>query len=95
MPGKLPKEIINRHPAPNKGWPMSAVAGALRIKMEKEGYYSLGDGELQNDPEIIAKTVKLMKVTSILFFIIVLIPLYLIIGTTVQILLENAFFGLL
>ncbi|TQS82063.1 cobalamin biosynthesis protein [Candidatus Methanomassiliicoccus intestinalis] len=92
---KIAKRDHKQTSSPNKGWPMSAVAGALRIKMEKEGYYSLGDGELQNDPEIIAKTVKLMKVTSILFFIIVLIPLYLIIGTTVQILLENAFFGLL
>lgn len=81
--------------SPNKGWPMSAIAGALGIKMEKEGCYSLGDGELQNDPEIIAKTVRLMKATSILFFIIVLIPLYLIIGITVQMFLENALFGLL
>ena len=74
---------------------MSAIAGALGIKMEKEGCYSLGDGELQNDPEIIAKTVRLMKATSILFFIIVLIPLYLFIGITVQMFLENALFGLL
>ena len=80
--------------SPNKGWPMAAIAGALGIKMEKEGHYSLGDGELGNDPANIAQTVRLMRYTSLLFFIIVLLPLYLLIGLHVQLFLENYLFGL-
>ncbi len=31
-------------PSPNAGWTMSAVAGALEIKLEKSGEYSIGGG---------------------------------------------------
>jgi adenosylcobinamide-phosphate synthase len=33
-----------RTASPNAGWPMSAAAGALGIRLEKVGHYSLGDG---------------------------------------------------
>lgn len=33
-----------RTASPNAGWPMSAMAGALRVTLEKVGHYRLGDG---------------------------------------------------
>jgi adenosylcobinamide-phosphate synthase len=33
-----------RTPSPNGGWPMAAMAGALGVRLEKVGHYSLGDG---------------------------------------------------
>lgn len=32
-----------RTPSPNAGWPMSAMAGALGVPLEKVGHYRLGD----------------------------------------------------
>ena len=66
--------------SPNAGYPMAAFAGALGTKFEKLEHYSLGIG----DNEITSKKVKdailLMKVTSLLFFGIVSIPIILFIS---------------
>ena len=66
--------------SPNSGYPMAAFAGALGTKFEKLEHYSLGTG----DNEITSKKVKdaicLMKVTSLLFFGIVSIPIILFIS---------------
>jgi adenosylcobinamide-phosphate synthase len=37
-----------RTASPNAGWPMSAMAGALRVTLEKVGHYRLGDGATPN-----------------------------------------------
>lgn len=34
----------DRTASPNAGWTMAAMAGALRVKLEKSGHYVLGDG---------------------------------------------------
>jgi adenosylcobinamide-phosphate synthase len=75
--------------SPNKGWPMAAVAGGLHIRMEKIGYYSMGDGEVPTDPRSIRDTINVMKVTAILFFTLVLLPMFTFVGIHVQIFLEN------
>ena len=66
--------------SPNAGYPMAAFAGALGAKFEKLEHYSLGTG----DNEITSKKVKdaivLMKVTSLLFFGIISIPIILFIS---------------
>ena len=66
--------------SPNAGYPMAALAGALGTKLEKIEHYSLG-ADIQ---EITSKKVKhaiaLMKVTSLLFYGIVSIPLILFIS---------------
>jgi adenosylcobinamide-phosphate synthase len=81
--------------SPNKGWPMAAVAGGLHVKFEKVGYYCMGDGEVPTDPDTIRDTLRVMKLTAGLFFVLVLLPLFVFIGIHVQLFLENALLGLL
>jgi len=80
--------------SPNKGWPMAAVAGGLGVRFEKIGYYSMGDGEVPTDPKVIADTIKVMKLTAVLFFVLVLLPLFTLLGIQVQLFLENLLLGL-
>lgn len=61
--------------SPNAGYPMAALAGALQTKFEKIDHYSLGDGNLEITNEHIKSAIKLMKMTSILFSLIVTIPI--------------------
>lgn len=61
--------------SPNAGYPMAALAGALQTKFEKIDHYSLGDGDLEITTEHIKSAIKLMKITSILFSLIVTVPI--------------------
>jgi adenosylcobinamide-phosphate synthase len=81
--------------SPNKGWPMATFAGGLGIKMEKIGYYTFGDGPLPEEPRHIQEAVALMKGSSLLFFFLVALPLFLVVGVHVQLLLEDWFIQLL
>jgi adenosylcobinamide-phosphate synthase len=91
---KAAKRDHGQTTSPNKGWPMAAVAGGLGVKFEKIGYYSMGDGEVPTDPKVIADTVKVMKLTSVLFFALVLIPLFTVLGIYVQLFIEDLLLGL-
>jgi len=66
--------------SPNAGYPMAAIAGALGTKFEKIDHYSLGDGEISFSKEHVKSTIALMKVTSILFCGIVVIPIMLLLS---------------
>ena len=81
--------------SPNKGWSMSAFAGGLGIRFEKVGWYVMGDGPLPSDPKVIGDTVKVMKVSALLFIALVVLPLFLFVGLNVQIYIENLFSGLM
>ncbi|MGC1932854.1 MAG: cobalamin biosynthesis protein [Candidatus Nitrosopolaris sp.] len=64
--------------SPNAGYPMATMAGALRIKLEKVGHYSLGENR---EPLSIAKcriALSIMKLTTILFSLGLSIPMLLI-----------------
>jgi adenosylcobinamide-phosphate synthase len=52
--------------SPNSGWPMSAVSGALRVRLEKVGYHVLG--ARYNEPQSfqIKKAVNIVGFSSIL-----------------------------
>jgi adenosylcobinamide-phosphate synthase len=41
---RVPGRDHARTASPNAGWPMSAMAGALAVRLEKVGHYVLGDG---------------------------------------------------
>ncbi|HEY5736236.1 MAG TPA: cobalamin biosynthesis protein [Nitrosopumilus sp.] len=61
--------------SPNAGYPMAALAGALETKFEKINHYKLGDGETILTKEHVYSAIAIMKITSLLFFGIVTIPI--------------------
>ena len=57
----------------NAGWTISAMAGALNTQLEKVGYYTLGDDH-GIAPEYIYRALRVMTLTSILFGVVVILP---------------------
>ncbi len=53
--------------SPNAGWPMGAMAGALRTRLEKVGCYSLGEVNTPLSPQLIASGVKLVNTSALLW----------------------------
>jgi len=92
---RIAKRDHGKTASPNKGWPMAAFAGGLGIRMEKMGCYTFGDGPLPGEARYIREAVTLMKGSSLLFFFLVALPLFLVLGIHVQILLEDVFIQLL
>lgn len=64
----------------NAGYPMAAIAGALGTRFEKIDYYFLGDGKVSFSKEHVKSTITLMKVTSIIFCGIVVVPIVLLLS---------------
>ena len=54
-------------PSRNHGWPMAAVAGALRIQLEKPGQYILGDAQEPLTGDKILGALKIRDVTIVLW----------------------------
>ncbi len=59
--------------SPNAGYTISAMAGALNIQLEKQGYYTLGDDHGISF-EHIGKALRVMTVTAALFGLVVVVP---------------------
>ena len=59
----------------NHGWPIAAMAGALRVKLEKPGYYAVGDEIEELTLKHINRALRIRDITILLFFLFVLIPL--------------------
>lgn len=55
----------------NAGWPMSAMAGALRIKLQKPNHYELGEGIEQISYVHITTSLKIMVLTTAIFIFII------------------------
>jgi adenosylcobinamide-phosphate synthase len=62
----------------NAGYPMATMAGALRIKLEKIGQYSLGDEYECASIEKCRAAISIMKLTTVFFCVLVSIPCILI-----------------
>jgi adenosylcobinamide-phosphate synthase len=60
--------------SPNAGYPMATMAGALRVRLEKIGHYSLGDDEEEASIEKCQMAVSIMKLTSILICLVYSVP---------------------
>ena len=60
--------------SPNAGYPMAAIAGALDARLEKVDHYSIGDGTVRFSRKHVASTITLMKITSIMFSMIIVVP---------------------
>jgi adenosylcobinamide-phosphate synthase len=52
-----------RTPSPNSGWPMSACAGALSIRLDKPGFYVLVDDGREPDTADIPRAIRFMETT--------------------------------
>jgi adenosylcobinamide-phosphate synthase len=59
--------------SPNAGYTISAMAGALNIQLEKQGYYKLGDDHGISH-EHIPKALRVMTVTAALFGLVLVVP---------------------
>ncbi len=68
--------------SPNAGYPMAALAGALETRFEKINHYQLGDGQTILTKEHVHSAISIMKLTSILFFGIVTVPIITILSIT-------------
>ena len=66
--------------SPNAGYPMAAIAGALGSKFEKIDHYSLGDGNISFTKYHVKSAISIMKVTSLLFCGIVVVPILLLLS---------------
>lgn len=66
--------------SPNAGYPMAAIAGALEAKFEKIDHYSLGDGNISFTKDHVKSAISIIKVTSILFCVIVVVPILLLLS---------------
>ncbi len=53
------RDYRDRTESPNAGWPMSAMAGAIGVDLEKPGHYVLGDTGVQPNSDSITKAVKI------------------------------------
>jgi adenosylcobinamide-phosphate synthase len=65
-------------PSRNHGWPMAAVAGALRIQLEKPGQYILSDADEPLTGEKILGALKIRDVTIVLWGLLCLAVLVLV-----------------
>lgn len=59
----------------NAGWPMSAMAGALNVRLVKVGFYELGDPIEKLEPRHIIQAIKVMRMTVLLYIIIICLTL--------------------
>lgn len=64
----------------NAGYPMSSMAGALRVKLEKMGSYALGEGTEMITVDKCMLAIKIMKITTMLFCLIFSLPLILVLS---------------
>jgi len=64
----------------NAGYPMSSMAGALRVRLEKMGSYTLGEGTEFLTVDKCMLAIKIMKITTLLFCLVFSLPLILLLS---------------
>lgn len=77
--------------SPNSGWPMAAASGALNIKMHKENSYVINESAPLPNHKDIRDCLRLVEFSSILFIILVTLPLFMFAGIHVQMFFEDLF----
>ncbi|MCP8311014.1 MAG: cobalamin biosynthesis protein [Candidatus Methylarchaceae archaeon HK01M] len=70
----------NKTESLNAGWTMSTIAGVFNIQLEKPGFYILGDRVNPLTPKHISRALRIMKLTILLFIMIVVLPLIILMG---------------
>jgi adenosylcobinamide-phosphate synthase len=65
----------------NSGHPISVLAGALRIRLEKLDHYSIGEPLEKISIEKCKMAIKIMKITILVFCMVIAIPIIFILGS--------------
>lgn len=86
------KSEHTKTPSPNSGWPMTAVAAALDISMEKKDVYVMGTGPMPSTDDV-RRCLKLVEVASVVFICTLSLILYVLFGIHVQLFFENLLLG--
>ncbi|MDD2532518.1 MAG: adenosylcobinamide-phosphate synthase CbiB [Candidatus Methanomethylophilaceae archaeon] len=81
-------------PSPNSGWPMGAFVGALGITMEKKDVYVMGSGPMPTGEDIM-RCCRLVELSSVVFLLLVSMPLYAFLGIHIQVWVETILTGLI
>lgn len=92
------KVAIKEHtmtPSPNSGWPMTATAAAMGIAFEKEGVYIMNEGCPLPTIEDVSKCYHLIELTSVIFMIVITLPLTAVLGIHIQVIFENFVYNLI
>jgi adenosylcobinamide-phosphate synthase len=63
----------NRTESWNAGWLMSTMAGLLGVKLEKPGFYTLGDADQQLNYAHLNRAVRIMTLDTILFVLVLIL----------------------
>lgn len=67
---RIARRDHKKTPSRNHGWPMAAMAGALRIQLEKPGQYVLGDNQESLTGQKILGALRIRDVTILLWALI-------------------------
>lgn len=86
------KSEHTKTPSPNSGWPMTAVAAALDISMEKKDVYVMGTGPMPSTDDV-RRCLKLVEVASVIFICTLSLVSYVLFGIHVQLFFENLLLG--
>ncbi len=70
---RIARRDHRKTPSRNHGWPMGAVAGALRIQLEKPGQYILGDAQEPLTGDKILGALRIRDVTIVLWGLLCLV----------------------
>lgn len=79
-------------PSPNSGWPMTAVAAALDISMEKKDVYVMGVGPMPTTNDV-RRCLKLVESASAVFICTLSLIMYALLGIHVQLFFEGLLTG--
>ena len=67
---RIARRDHKKTPSRNHGWPMAAMAGALRVQLEKPGQYVLGDSQEPLTGDKILGALRIRDVTIVLWTLI-------------------------
>ncbi len=62
----------------NAGHPISAIAGVLKVRLEKPGFYSVGDDVRRMEPNVVLEAIRVVKVAAAIHVAVVMASAYLI-----------------
>ncbi len=75
---RIAKRDHAKTPSRNHGWPMAAVAGALRVQLEKPGQYILGDAQETLTGKKILDALRIRDLTIVLWGFLCIIVIFIV-----------------